>query len=64
MMPTKSKSSAPAQEPYLKGKNAVLWFFICANLATCLSPAVRRISIALRSAALDTIGNAERVACS
>jgi hypothetical protein len=42
-MPTKAKSSAPAREPYLKGKNAVyLWSFIGANLAVFLSLVVSR----------------------
>jgi hypothetical protein len=43
MMPTKAKSGEAAQEPYLKGKNAVyLWSFIGANLAVFLSLVVSR----------------------
>src|SRR5208282_4310181 len=42
-MPTKAKSSAAAQEPYLKDKNgAYLWSFIGANLAVFLSLVVSR----------------------
>src|ERR1700685_193161 len=43
MMPTKVKNGEAAQEPYLKGKNAVyLWSFIGANLAVFLSLVVSR----------------------
>ena len=42
-MPTKAKSTTPAREPYLKGKNAVyLWSFIGANIAVFLSLVVSR----------------------
>ncbi|HXM64949.1 MAG TPA: hypothetical protein VN950_29065 [Terriglobales bacterium] len=42
-MPTKVKNGEAAQEPYLKGKNAVyLWSFIGANLAVFLSLVVSR----------------------